>query len=664
MSAASIHALLRRGGVLQGPRLIAAILVGVLLIFYLSAPSPAAADYKNPVGHQQPVHDLGGKDIVQEATTSQIREKDADTVSDKFFNYLGHHRDPAAPETTEAAIIEAPPVPVSSIPLEFDSDSLGDPVCAVFSKGTKDLLVVIKTPASELYNQLPTRFLTNLRCAPMILWSYVSHKIGSYVIHDALANVTVKARQANRDFDLYHRLQTAQNAFQDFSTIVEDTDHNLDRWSIIPSLVESYRMNPEKKWFVYIEGDTYLSLPNLLAWIGQLDHTIPFYAGAQTMLGDVELGSSSSGIVLSNAAMKNLATLFEKRKAAWEILSGKRCCGDQILAEALNEANVTLTRSWPNTQGESPLSIDWSSRHWCKAAVTWHRITPPLMDMLWQFERNWTIHHNNEAVAANEAAIPLSTSTTRGWFKREATATSSASSTTSASPSPTAVKMEDFTKSIGIPPILYKDYFEGFIVSLVAKSQNRTDWDNLSQSHVYTDTSRTSSYAHSSPETCRAACDIRSKCVQYVHEPNKCRIGTTFRMGEAVPADRRMKSGWLPHRVKKFGQSLGTCEKEFPFAMPEPIKPESERKPEPAPPVEQPKEVVEEDEFDESTETPAPGSEAASQAEAAKSQTEQAQSAQPPAAEGAKGEANMPEEAQQQPPSEPPPVPQPEQELT
>jgi hypothetical protein len=104
-------------------------------------------------------------------------------------------------------------------------------------------------------------------------------------------------------------------------------------------------------------------------------------------------------------------------------------------------------------------------------------------------------------------------------------------------------------------------------------SQNRSDWDNLSSSLTYTDSTRTSSYAHSSPDTCRAACDIRAKCVQFVHEPNKCRLGTTVRFGEAVPSDKHMNSGWLLHRVEKFAQNMGICPTGDAFFIPGPEQP-------------------------------------------------------------------------------------------
>ena len=553
--------------------MILAILAVTLLFFYLSAPSPSLSQSIQPVSHS-PHATNGGLDIVQELTEKK-KDKEQETLSNKFFEYLGSHRDTPKPVQGDAepAVANAPAYPSYS---SSNAQSLDDPVCRVLAKGAEDLLVVVKTAASDIYTQLPSRFLTNLRCAPVVLFSTVSHSIGSYIVHDALSNITSEVQGKHREFELYAKLRSAQRAFQDFTTLKEDGDHNLDKWALIPSLVAAYNMHPAKKWFVYIQGDTYLSLPNVLSWVGQLDSNVPFYAGAQVMLGGTELASSSAGIVLSNAAVAALAKLYEDRQKDWEEMTGTRCCGDQVLAEALMEAKISVLRSFPNIQGENPLSLEWSPRHWCKAAVTWHKMAPALMDMLWQFERNWTIEHTERLLD------PTPTTLEKRNLKTATTSTSisaSLSVSPSASPSPSPSSSADFSSSIGIPPILFKNYFEGFLIPLMGASQNRSDWDNFSSALTYTDTTRTSSYAHSSPDTCRAACDIRSKCVQFVHEPNKCRLGTTVRFGEAVNRDKNMNSGWLLHRVEKFALGMGVCSEGDAFYMPgpeEPKKPETD----------------------------------------------------------------------------------------
>jgi hypothetical protein len=557
----TVQAMFRRGGILQGPRLIASILAVLIFLLYFSAPVAREIDTSNwPVPYKSSSTNLESSEVAAEHVQ---KDRDSESLSDKFYDFVGGKgKGKPNPSITSAAV-----APKATSSLGLSEDALKDPFCEVLADATHDLLVIVNTPASDLYTQLPSRFLTNLRCAPTVLFSTIEHSIGSYKVIDALASVPKKIREKHIEFELYRKIQSAQRAFQEFSVFKQDADHNLDKWSVVPSIIQSYKLHPDKKWFVYIEGNTYLSLPNVLSWIGQLDSRKPFYAGAQTTADDVELASASGGIILSNAAVAALVNIWDEKKSMWEEMTADKCCGDIVLAEMLKQIGITLHRSFPNMQTESPLGVEWTSRHWCKAAVTWHKMTPPLMDMLWEFERNWTLTHHqaNKEAAAKAAAATATSSTTRGWLGKRAEPTDAASSTdedenSPSSPSATAVpKKIDFTASIGIPPILYKDYFEGFIVPLVSDTNNRTDWDNLSNSFTITDSTRTSSYAHSSADTCRAACDIRTKCVQWAHEPNTCRLGTLVRIGEPVDTQHRTKSGWLPHRVKKVAKSLGTC---------------------------------------------------------------------------------------------------------
>ena len=164
-------------------------------------------------------------------------------------------------------------------------------------------------------------------------------------------------------------------------------------------------------------------------------------------------------------------------------------------------------------------------------------MTPQLMDSVWQFERNWTLSYKR-------LAAPEPTATSR-------TTTTAATQTPSAAPAPRAsTSAPPWGSSLGIPPILQRDVFEGLILPLLRTTSNLTDWDNGSATLELTDKSATSSYGHSSFETCRYACDIRSKCVQYVHKQNSCRMATAVRIGgPKVDGERgELVSGWLAHR--------------------------------------------------------------------------------------------------------------------
>ena len=445
-----------------------------------------------------------------------------ESMSDKLFDYLkghsSHGQNSHSPVPHEEHIAAAPPSPHASAAASQSIHSMPkDPICASLPD-VSDVLVVVRTPASDLYKHLPAHFLTDIRCVDFLLYSTVHQNIGPYTVHDALANISDSRRSKHRDFELYDKIQSAQNAVADLSVHAEDNDHNLDRWAILPHVLAAYKKRPGKKWYVYIESDTYLSVSNLMPWLNKMDHTRPIYSGAPVMIGDIELAHSGSGIVLSSAALEKLSHRSLEAWDDWEEAIGHSCCGDKILAEALKDSGVRLHRSFPMIQGETLFSLDWSERHWCRPAVTWHRQTSQSLDTLWQFETTWARKHAD---------------------------------------------------SRNPPPMRFKDYFQMFLVPLIRQSQNRTDWDNLANSITLDDQSR-SQYAHYSVDSCRAACDLRQSCVQYAWEPNKCRLGTVVRWGEAVSSDKRMISGWHHQRVERFGETVtkGVCSEEDVWLVP------------------------------------------------------------------------------------------------
>ena len=303
---------MRRGGILNGQRLIFAVLAVVVLLFYFSSSSA----------------------FHRSADVSRLAPSQHPALSSA-----------AAPATTLSAAPYTNP------------EAAGDPVCEVLSRGTKDLLVVVNTQAADLYQNLPSRLVTNLRCAPLELYSTVSHKIGSLVVHDALSEIAQETREKHKEFSLYSKLKGARRSMLDFAQLREDGEHNLEKWTVVPALVAAYRAHPDRKWFVLIRHDTYLSLPNLLAWLGQLDASVPLYAGTRVRRDEVDYASSADGIVLSNAAAAALSTLYAERRELWERTAPQLCCGDMVLGAAMRAAKVTMVAAQPHMQGESPMTL-------------------------------------------------------------------------------------------------------------------------------------------------------------------------------------------------------------------------------------------------------------------------------------------------------------------
>lgn len=531
-----------RGGILHGPRLIFALIAVTILFFLLNGRSTRTtsivpAEYGGQKSGEAPSADGDGHVVADDlAPPSDLEEPGS--ISDKLFDYLRGKGQSDGQKTPSVTVPHAEHAPGATAHSGWSDDSSTasnetatqaasqekeeDPLCAHLPK-RDDLLLVVWTPAPDLYTQLPSQFFTTLRCADFLLFSTVSQMVGGHQVYNALENVTEATRKEQKDFELYEKLQTAQKTHLDLSRFKEDNDHNLDKWGLVPSLYAAYRMRPEKKWFIFIESDTYISMPNLLPWISRLDSGQHIYAGAQVMIGDVELAHSGSGILLSNPALKTIYDMAERHgfSHSWEAKIAENCCGDKVLADLLKEADISLTRSFPLLQGETPFSLDWSQRHWCKAAVSWHRMTPAIKDTLWEFERNWS--------TANTIS-------------------------------------SDYPKFKSHPPILFRDLFQSLLLPLIHSSPNISNWDNLASSLTYTDSSGSGQFAHMTFDSCRAACDLRQECVQFAWEPNKCRLGNVVRLGEPVDPDKRMTSGWVLHRAERYGQQVvGDCSGESPF---------------------------------------------------------------------------------------------------
>jgi hypothetical protein len=297
----------------RAPRLLIAFFVVFLLFFYIRTPTDAplpttvvslSSDAKDGLKTTQEKTSVPQKEKLQspgELLPGQNEEKvEKESMSDRLFDYLkghsSHDQSSHSPIPHDEHI--APPQASAASAKEATPK---DPICTSLPD-VSDVLVIVRTPAADLYSHLPAHFLTDLRCIDFLLFSTVHQNIGPYTVHDALANLSDSRRSQHKEFELYDKLQATQNAVGDLSVHKEDNDHNLDRWTILPHVLATYKMYPNKKWYVFIESDTYLSVSNLMPWINKMDHTRPIYAGAPVMIGDVELAHSGSGIVLSNAA--------------------------------------------------------------------------------------------------------------------------------------------------------------------------------------------------------------------------------------------------------------------------------------------------------------------------------------------------------------------------
>ncbi|KAF2487286.1 hypothetical protein BDY17DRAFT_226971, partial [Neohortaea acidophila] len=360
--------------------------------------------------------------------------------------------------------------------------------------GGDRVMLLLKTGATELYQKLPFHFSTTLKCVPnFLIVSDMEHTIAEHVIFDAIAPVSAYRKQ-HQEFELYRQLQQARKDGRDPSEIQREGAWMLDKWKFLPMLHKAFEIASETiDWFVIIEADTSLSWTNLLQVLQRLDHTEPVYLGAEDAMGASSYAQGGAGIVLSREALRMLEDVRNSEGAAeydarWEKDTSEHCCGDEILSRALLEAGVWLDATWPLFQSETLSSIDWTNKHWCSPAITWHHVTPFGLSEMWQFERAWIDGH--------------------GW--RE--------------------------------PYLYRDVFAHFIAPQI--STNRSNWNNLSADKKFTnpqldqfspwetlkDFERA---ATESQDACAQAClhPLYSDCTQWMYLYGRCHLGNSLKYG-------------------------------------------------------------------------------------------------------------------------------------
>ncbi|KAF2802687.1 uncharacterized protein BDZ99DRAFT_454356 [Mytilinidion resinicola] len=411
----------------------------------------------------------------------------------------------------------------SPTPLPVHEETATNTKCSEV-KGADDVMIVLKTSAADIYDKLPEHLLTLFACAPhYAIFSDLAGTFSGHNVYDALENVTEGTRREHDEFKFYDKIQKYSTEAQHLSDLKGDSSKDLDKWKFLPMVYRAYKLRPATKFFVFIEDDTSLSWTNLLQWLSRLDSRIPLYAGAPSNVGDLRFAQRGGGYLISNAAMKLYTNAYEQRYASkWEKRTASECCGDVMLAIALDDAHVEFYSAFPLLQGESVASLDWTERHWCAPVVSWHHMDSNDIDVVWNFQQSWVRDH--------------------GWQT----------------------------------PYLVRHAFASFVSPRLSADHNA--WDNLSQdtrikkpadNAAIEDTvnwnglSEAEKNATISFDNCRKQCEAKEQCLQYKYRKgeNECVFGNVVRLGRAVSGEgeKDTRSGWVVDRVNKMVKKWEPC---------------------------------------------------------------------------------------------------------
>ncbi|GAP92353.1 putative glycosyltransferase family 31 protein [Rosellinia necatrix] len=372
-------------------------------------------------------------------------------------------------------------------------------------EGLDDIFVTLRTGTTEAPKKLPAHFATTLRCVPNYkLYSDYEEVIEGQPVYDVLDEVNPDIVATHPDFVYYNRLKgkgrdafTAEEmaqwaAAKNTNGGRDSPGWRLDKWKFLPLADKALRIQPDAKWYVFIESDTYVLWKSLLAWLGHFDPSRPWYLGQQMQIGDVVFAYGGAGFVISQPALKKVVEHRNANLDHYDDFTAHHWAGDCVLGKALADVGVPLQWAFPTLSSEEPADTDFESgfggpeKHpWCYYAASYHHLPPSEYSSFDSFEQNW-----------------YQTNTTL---------------------------------------LRHKDVFYNYVQPRLAAE--RDDWDNHSEKEETT---------ASSFEACRNACESDPKCMQFSVTGYACKTSSSLRLGRKASAAAQVKSGWVLSRVDAF----------------------------------------------------------------------------------------------------------------
>lgn len=145
-----------------------------------------------------------------------------------------------------------------------------------------------------------------------------------------------------------------------------------------------------KKWFVFIDTDTFIEWENLLGLLEHLDAAKRIYIGSPVWLPGLQFAHGGSAYVLSYGALKALNSPgSHDPDGLWYSQFGLNttalCCGDEALARVLKSKAVNLKGYWPMFNGEVPATLSFGKDTWCEPVISLHHLVGEDMRRLWQW---------------------------------------------------------------------------------------------------------------------------------------------------------------------------------------------------------------------------------------------------------------------------------------
>lgn len=240
---------------------------------------------------------------------------------------------------------------------------LDNPPCQRLPGG-EDVVFVMRTGATEIQDKLPAHLNTTFRCyKDFIIFSDYEEAFEGYPVRDVLAPMKQDLIDTNVDFALYLRLKqhgraslrgdelSGKASFEGSKSGKKDNPGwRLDKWKFLPMMSELLKLRPDKKWYVFVESDSYPVYSNIIQWLETLDPSKPLYYGSEVQIGPDVFAHGGSVFVMSKPAIEIAARYYGDHEDDLNAWTGGHWAGDCVLGKTLRDAGVPLTWGFPMFQ--------------------------------------------------------------------------------------------------------------------------------------------------------------------------------------------------------------------------------------------------------------------------------------------------------------------------
>ncbi|KAE8440516.1 hypothetical protein EG329_007398 [Mollisiaceae sp. DMI_Dod_QoI] len=413
------------------------------------------------------------------------------------------------------------------------------------SVSPEDILLIIKTGANTIWRRMPLHLTTTLsssRIPHHVIYSDLSERLSTTISSiDILSNISTTIQNYDPSaYAAYLDLQSPShiNTYREHARLPGDEPPDttvgnqpgwlLDKYKFLPMLTHAAGTWPDKKWYIYIEDDTYIFLDNVLRYLSTLEidsgtgtgtgEDEPSYYGAYSGEGNATFAQGGSGLVFSHSLMQSIFAgdnIPDLERYGNE--TSKACCGDIMLGKVLRDYGVFVNKGKYGTSSfrpEPPWKTGFDELVWCAPIFTFHHLHQRDVVLLSELERK----------------------------KREEDADC---------------------------PVLFRDVFMELIAPYLQNPQ-LTHWDNFASRYVmngnvsdpfHDDLSSVNvtilDASNKSPEACQGACLTVPNCMGWRHDSTKatCGLDTVVKLGREPDPQPHWEnktvvtSGWMLERI-------------------------------------------------------------------------------------------------------------------